>query len=144
MKAADEKNIHMLMKVIKDSHEHIKMGTPNRVWSTYFRYALNELEKNSQHISTSLKENPDQESTHEHTVPFKILRDKLLGIKDLTPESVCEVLKKFHVVSIITNEEDQLLKDAGLNSKMPEDWVGGNPFARYEAVGISIEINKTP
>ena len=116
------------------------MGTANRVWSTYFRYALNELEKGSKYRSTSLIKNEDQKSICEHTVPFKILRDKLLGIKDPTPDSVCEVLNKFHVVSIISADEDQRLKDMGLNSKMPKDWDGKNPFARYEVAGISVEI----
>ena len=137
-----EKNIRMMMKVIRDAHEHIKMKTPNRVWSTYFRYALNELEKGSENISTSMLENPDQKSTHEHTIPFKIIRDKLLAIDDITFESVRDVLKRFHVVCTISNEEDQKLKIAGLNSKMPEAWDEKNPFARYDAVGISYSTKK--
>jgi hypothetical protein len=133
-----EKSIRMIMKVIKDSHEHIEMGTPNRVWSTYFRYALNELEKGSKNTSTSMLENPAQPSTHEHTIPFSVIRNKLLDIEPVTFESVASVLTKFHVVCKISNEEDQRLKDEGLNSKMPENWDGENPFARYDAVGISV------
>ena len=131
-----DKNIKMMMKVINDSREHIKMGTPNRVWSTYFRYALNELEKSSKNISKSMRENSNQKSIHEHTIPFKIIRDKLLNLDEVTFESVSDTLDRFHVVSVISCEEDQYLKNAGLNLKMPEDWDGINQFARYESVGI--------
>ena len=126
------------MKVIEDSHWHIQMGTPNRVWSTYFRYALNELEKGSKNISKSMEENPDQKSTHEHTIPFRVLRDKLINLDELTFESVSDILLRFHVITIISNEEDQRLKDAGLNLKMPDDWDGRDKFARYKKAGIEI------
>lgn len=137
-----DKNIKMMIKVIKDCQEHKKMGTPNRVWSTYFRYALNELEKDSALISTSARNNPDQKLIHEHTVPMRILRDKLMELTDITPESVSKVLNQFHVVTKITYEEDQKLKDSGLNLGMPKDWDGKNPFARYESVGILIYNGK--
>ena len=115
-----ESHSRMMMKVINDCHDHIQMATPNRVWSTYFRYALNELEKGAAFYSKSMRDNPDQRSTHEHTVPCKIVRDKLLSLSDITYESVSDILDQFHVVSIISNEEDQKLRDAGLTSKMPE------------------------
>lgn len=132
------KHITMMIKVIKDCQRHKEMGTPNRVWSTYFRYALNELEKNSTLISCKAKQNPNQKTIHEHTVPFKILRDKLMSLEEIDFESVSNILSKFHVVTKITYAEDKQLKDAGLNLKMPKDWDGKNPFARYEAVGITV------
>lgn len=128
----------MMIKVIKDCQEHKKMGTPNRVWSTYFRYALNELEKGSVLVSEAVNENPEMKFIHEHTFPFRLLRDKLMSLKDVNFESVSSILDKFHVVTKITYEEDQKLKKNGLNLDMPSDWDSKNPFARYEAVGISI------
>lgn len=133
-----DKNINMMIKVIKDCLEHREMGTPNRVWSTYFRYALNELEKDSMLVSESLKANPDKGFIREHTVPFRVLRDKLMSIEYADFESVSIILSKFHVVTKITCEEDKKLKENGLGLAMPEDWDGENPFARYESVGISI------
>jgi hypothetical protein len=132
------KNINMMVKVIKDCREHKEIGTPNRVWSTYFSYALNELEKGSMLVSEAVKENPNQRFIREHTVPFRILRDKLMGIKNVDFESVSNILNQFHVVTKITYEEDQKLKENGLNLEMPKDWDGENPFARYESVGITI------
>ena len=133
-----ERHIQMMIKVINDAHEHIKMETPNRVWSTYFRYALNDLEKGNEYISQSMIESPNQKKIRDHTVPFKIVRDKLLAIENINYDSVSKILNRFHVVTIISIEEDQKLKDAGLNSRMPKNWDGINSFARYETVGIII------
>ena len=131
-----EKNINMMIKVIKDCQEHKEMGTPSRVWSTYFRYALNELEKDSVLVSEAVNKKPGK-VIHEHTFPFRLLRDKLMSLEEVDFLSVSNILNKFHVVAKITSEEDQKLKRNGLNLKMPEDWDKKNPFARYEAVGIS-------
>lgn len=132
------KHINMMIKVIKDCREHKAIGTPSRVWSTYFRYALNELEKDSMFVSEAVKENPSQRVVREHTVPFRVLRDKLMDVEDVDFETVTKILSQFHVVTKITYEEDQRLKEKGLNLEMPKDWDGDNPFARYESVGISI------
>ena len=133
-----DNHINMMIKVIKDCQEHKHMGTPNIVWSKYFRYALNVLEKDLILESTSVRNNPDQKIIHEHTFPFSILRDKLMGLKDVNSDSILNILYKFHVVTKITKEEDIKLKDKGLDRSMPKDWDGENPYARYESAGISI------
>ena len=134
--------ISMLIVVIKHCKEHLEFGTPKRVWSTYFRYALNELEKDIKYESKALLNNPDQKVIYEHAIPFRIVRDKLMSIEELTMESVSYILNKYHVVAKISDEEHQKLKDAGLDSKMPENWDGENKFARYDAIDIEIvELN---
>ena len=132
----------MLIIVIGHCREHLIIGTPKRVWSTYFRYALNELEKDITHQSKTLLDAPDQKVIHEHAIPFRIVRDKLMDLKELTEESVSSLLAQYHVVAKISNEEHQKLKDAGLDSKMPDSWDGKNKFARYESVGIEIVCSK--
>lgn len=134
--------ISMLIVVIKHCKEHLEFGTPKRVWSTYFRYALNELEKDIKYESRVLLNNPDQKVIYEHAIPFRIVRDKLMSIEELTMESVSSILNKYHVVAKISVDEHQKLKDAGLDSKMPENWDGKNRFARYESVGIEIVCSK--
>ncbi|RNF49643.1 hypothetical protein EBI00_11950 [Marinomonas hwangdonensis] len=133
-----EKNVKMMIKVIKDCQEHKKMRTPNRVWSTYFRYALNELEKGSVLVSEAVNENLNEKFIIEHTFPFRLLRDKLMSLENVDFRSVSNILDRFHVVTKITYEEDQRLKLNGLNRDMPKDWDQKNPFARYEVAGISI------
>ena len=114
------------------------MGTRKRVWSTYFRYALGEMERNILYSSKSLIENPDQDVIYEHSIPFNMIRDKLINLSEITLESVSGILEEFHVVAQISLKDDKKLKKAGLNSKMPDDWDGENKFARYESVGIEI------
>ena len=84
----------MLIVVIKHCKEHLEFGTPKRVWSTYFRYALNELEKDIKYESRALLNNPDQKVIYEHAIPFRIVRDKLMSIEELTMESVSYILNK--------------------------------------------------
>lgn len=138
-----EKNLRMMMKVIAHCREHIQMDTRKRVWSTYFRYALGEMEKDIIYSSKSLIENPDQNVIYEHSIPFNMIRDKLMNLDKITLESVSSILEQFHVLAKISVEDDRRLKEAGLNSKMPEDWDGENKFARYESVGIEIVCSKT-
>jgi hypothetical protein len=137
-----EKSLRMIMKVIAHCKEHIQIGTRKRVWSTYFRYALGEMERNILYSSKSLIENPDQDVIYEHSIPFNMIRDKLINLDKITLESVSGILEEFHVVAQISLKDDKKLKKAGLNSKMPDDWDGKNRFARYEAVGIEIVCSK--
>lgn len=134
----ESNNIKMMIKVIKDCQEHKKMGTPNRVWSTYFRYALNELEKGNFFISDAIKKDPSQKFIYEHTVPFNIIRDKLMALEYISADSISNILEQFHIVTKISHEEDQRLNDEGLSRTMPTDWDEESPLARYERVGIKV------
>src|SRR5699024_3318339 len=89
-------------------------------------------------VSEAVREDPNQRFIREYTVPFRIIRDKLMNIKNVDFESVSNILNQFHVINKITYEEDQKLKENGLNLEMPKDWDGKNPFVRYESVGILI------
>jgi len=142
MSSNHNKKLQMLIKVIEDCKTHIELKTPNRVWSTYFRYALNEFEKDVNLISKSLIDDPEQKVIYEHAIPFRIVRDKLIQLDEITKQSVSAILEKYHVVAKISEKEDRLLKEAGLDSKMPDNWDEKNMFARYESVGIEI-VNPT-
>ena len=61
-----------------------------------------------------------------------------MQVPEISNESVSAVLDKYHVVAKISENEHLKLKEAGLDSKMPENWDGQNKFARYDAVGIKI------
>jgi hypothetical protein len=39
---------------------------------------------------------------------------------------------------VVTVEEDRSLNAAGIRSRMPEGWDGGDVVARYRAVGIEV------
>jgi hypothetical protein len=78
----------------------------------------------------------------DHAVPFKYLQAELLKLSEISTDSVRLVLDSFPSAGVlITKEENQRLNEAGLQSAMPPNWNGADPFARYKAVGIEIVQN---
>lgn len=75
---------------------------------------------------------------YDHSVPFNYLQKELLALAKPTAKTVGEVLNRFGTIALITKEEDDQLNSYGLNRKMPDDWDGIDPFARYKAVGTSL------
>lgn len=73
---------------------------------------------------------------YEHAVPACIVREELLRVSD-DPVLISKTLLCAGKVAVLLREEDQKIRAAGLNSKMPSGWsFGDDPFARYKAVGI--------
>lgn len=73
---------------------------------------------------------------HEHAVPKKLLIDLLLSLSSPTPDSVQQMFQNYCKAAVITKAEDAALNRLGLRSKMPSDWDGRDPWARYKAAGI--------
>jgi hypothetical protein len=81
----------------------------------------------------------------DHAVPFRILQRELLSLTDVTLITVRRVLDKYGALALITKKEESQLNKSGYRSKMPDDWDGVDPLARYKAVGIEIVGNvETP
>lgn len=77
---------------------------------------------------------------HEHVVPRSELRKMLMKkLRNLTPEEIHRILSTFCLAIIVTKEEDAKINKIGLRSKMPDDWNGENPWARYVVAGIENE-----
>ncbi len=75
---------------------------------------------------------------YEHAVPAGVIRKVILSC---TPEegAVARCLQAAGSVAILLRTEDFRLKQAGMNSKMPEGWkIGDDPLARYKTVGITL------
>ena len=73
----------------------------------------------------------------DHAVPVALLRDLLFDEQPRTIEEIRAFLLRHYRIGIITQEEDERLRAAGLRSRMPEDWRREeSPFGRYEQVGI--------
>ena len=77
----------------------------------------------------------------EHAIPVKVLRDLMLEIKNPTTSNVKQFLLKHYKLGVLTASEDKKLREAGLQSKMPEGWDGVDMFARYSFVGIENQQN---
>jgi hypothetical protein len=74
----------------------------------------------------------------EHAVPQKELI-RMISASDLEPAEVWRLLTTYLVTYYVTKEEHDRLKDLGLQSKMPDDWDGVDPLARYRAAGIDVD-----
>jgi len=73
----------------------------------------------------------------EHQIPTNVIRRYLLSLDN--SQAIDTAFNNFGSVSILTREEDEMLKEHGLNKDMPEGWKwGDNPQSRYEASGIKI------
>jgi hypothetical protein len=59
----------------------------------------------------------------------------------VTSEAVRAVLERYGVTVLITLDEDRQLNKAGLRNRMPAEWDGSDPLARYKAVGIELVRN---
>ena len=73
---------------------------------------------------------------HDHAVPRKLLLDWLLNLRSPTQDSIQALLDAYCKAAVIIKSEDALLNRLGLRSKMPSDWDGKDPWARYKAAGI--------
>ncbi len=75
---------------------------------------------------------------YEHSVPLAVLVDWLDADVD-DRDAMRQTLVDFYRPAWITRAEDDRLKAAGLNSRMPDGWSKRDgPFARYAAVQIQL------
>ncbi|MDF1878427.1 hypothetical protein JHD46_02100 [Sulfurimonas sp. SAG-AH-194-C20] len=75
---------------------------------------------------------------HEHIMPRKLIKEKILA-SNKSKEVILEILNKYSHAVIITKEEDQILKDMGFNQSMPESFNQTEEILdRYDGSGIEI------
>lgn len=74
----------------------------------------------------------------EHAIPVAVLIKQLKKkFKNPSYDEIAEHLtKQYHIYCVTKDEDDDLNK--GLKDKMPEDWDGIDPLARYKKAGIEI------
>jgi hypothetical protein len=90
---------------------------------------------------------PLSECRVEHTVPLKVIVNRIMDMESLTAEAVVDLLLRWYVVRLVTHEEDARLTRKGLRFSMPSGWDNSDIFARYAAVGIEADghqIDLTP
>jgi len=101
-------------------------------------------------VSKEAKKTNDRKMViKEHIIPLRVITYKLEQLakkKTISLSAIQAVLDKYTLFATITRQEDQLLRDAKLNSKMPDEFYDENSpmyddlFARYKKVGIEYEI----
>jgi hypothetical protein len=74
---------------------------------------------------------------YDHAVPASIVADLVLEQAD-DAAVVKAILEQLNFPCFIHQEEDKLLNQRKLKSRMPAAWDGRDPLARYREVGIKI------
>lgn len=76
---------------------------------------------------------------HEHTIPRRVLIDHISSGVFKSEGELSDFLFKNCMAVVVTAEEDELLRKAGLNSRMPDGWSfnSDDKFARYNKAGLS-------
>ena len=80
--------------------------------------------------------------TRDHYFPKTRLKEMLLNTRNPEENSVRQLMETYGEVCVITRQEDARLRAAGLRNEMPQGWlIGDDVFARYQSVGIRVQIN---
>ncbi len=75
---------------------------------------------------------------YEHIIPAGIIRDALID-SDRSEATVRGILENAGFVAVLLRSEDDRLKAAGLNNRMPFEWrLGDDPIVRYQVAGIEL------
>lgn len=82
----------------------------------------------------------------EHVIPLKVITDKLKELgSNCSSEEVKNIIDKYLHFATISKKEDMILRESGLNHKMPDDFFDVNSelyqnvFARYIKAGIEFK-----
>ncbi len=76
--------------------------------------------------------------TLEHNVPSSVVLKMIYDVR-YDDKKIKEILEKTSVVTVLTYDEDKLIRDSGYQSKMPEGWkLGDDVFARYRKSGVEV------
>jgi len=93
-------------------------------------------------IGISKMAHKSEKNDIDHAVPLKYLVQKIINEKELNKKTLLTLIDKYLISVEITQEEHrETLKDMGLSSKMPDDWDGVDPFARYKKSNIEVYEN---
>lgn len=147
----DVKRLKLICEAIKYCQKVKILGMPASAYSKALRepvHFLWEIRKGSKHKSAQYRSKSavgmvakNGNLIYDHSVPFNLLQKKLLSLNIVSPKTVEPLLEKYSNFALILKSEDEKLRAAGYNHKMPEDWDGIDPLARYKAVGIDIVKN---
>lgn len=90
-------------------------------------------------ISAQYPKELSRRLTHEHTIPLKLLAERVFSLETSDKIAIREIFDCFCHAALITKEEDRRLNSAKLRSAMPSGWrFGDDLLARYTAIGIDL------
>ena len=90
-------------------------------------------------IARSQAADVDNDREVDHAIPVHVLCGRILETSDLDRSKLETILDEWLVtVELTASEHCEVLPKCGLASRMPPDWDGADPLARYRAAGISL------
>ena len=104
-------------------------------------YRGNDNKKNVQYVSAKaarLLKSGVGGLVADHAMPLSLLWKSIYSEKIFEVDKLVEIVGQYSVMVLLTKDEDDLLRKAGLAKKMPEGWSRGKLLARYEMVGIRL------
>ena len=78
----------------------------------------------------------------DHSVPVSHINSLIIKLDKPSPDDIATVILKWSSLTVITKEEDKILKEKKLTQSMPHKWNGKDDLARYRLVGIEISPNR--
>lgn len=150
---SEYQRLELIVEAVKYCQKVRAMGMDSKCYSKALREPIHFLWE--RRAGKSKPQSPDyrsvaalgkkfgnREIVYDHAVPFKYLQEELLEVDFPDPLKVKKILSRHCTIAIITKEEDSLLNKNGLGNRMPQDWDGRDPLARYKKVGIQLVPNE--
>jgi hypothetical protein len=72
----------------------------------------------------------------EHAVPVSLINEKVLELTKPTELDIANIIYEWTVLTVITKQEHDVLKNKGLPNRMPLNWDNIDKFARYKFCDI--------
>lgn len=90
-------------------------------------------------IARSVQAGQESDIEADHAIPVHIICDRILCTDDLDRHGLIKILSEWLVsVELTRSEHRDILREFGLQSRMPTDWDGSDPLARYKSAGIDL------
>ncbi|RTQ99847.1 hypothetical protein [Halomonas nitroreducens] len=155
MKAKDmseSKRLELIAEAVRYCQRVSAMGMPASVFSKALREPIHFLWERRAGSKTAAAQYRSISAVglsfgkgklvYDHAVPFICLQRRLLVLDTVDEPSNRALLERLNLIALITKDEDEILKSAGLNKSMPKDWDGNDPLARYREMGIELIPNR--
>lgn len=160
MKISNEKNAEIELKHIQIELENGRFQHLRHFVDQYFCYKNGYVKKTgtadwegivwNETVSVKAKKERNRKNVvKEHLIPLKRITEELKKLSKsgkISLKDIGQCLNDYVTFATITKEEDKLLRENKLHSKMPPEYdlIGHqyykDPYARYKIIGIKYEI----
>ncbi len=138
----ETQRLELIAETVRYAQRAKTMGAPASVYSKAIREAIHFIwerrsgkPKHSCAQYRSVRLGEKDRAIYDHVVPMRFLIKDLMDLENASPGNVAAVLLTAGPICLITHDEDELLRKAGLGRSTPDR---NDPFSRYRVVGIEV------